>query len=198
MRAIAVIVATLTVAVDTLSGQTLSVAGIVNAASYQGGSVSPGEIVTIFGAFPGPASLIPLQLDNRGFVSTSLGGQQVLFDGVPAPLIYALAGQVSVVVPYGVNGKSSTQVQVTYQGQSSNTVTVPIVDVAPGIFTIDASGLGQGAIVNQDGTVNSATNPAVPGSFVSVYATGEGQTDPAGVDGKLGAAPLPKPKATPI
>src|SRR5262249_28065357 len=51
---------------------------------------------------------------------------------------------------------------------------------------------------NQDGTVNSATDPAVPGSFVSVYATGEGQTDAAGIDGKLAGPPLPRPIATPI
>jgi hypothetical protein len=51
--------------------QTLWAAGIVNAASYAGGSVSPGEIVTIVGSFPGPATLVPLQLDNRGYGSTN-------------------------------------------------------------------------------------------------------------------------------
>src|SRR5215468_8122532 len=160
MRLVMVISAMLALTAYSVKGQTLSVGGIVNAASYAGGSVSPGEILTIFGSFPGPANLITLQLDSPGFVSTNLSGQQVFFDGVPAPLIYAVAGQVSVVVPYAVSGKSTTQVQVSYQGQSSNTVSIPVAVVAPGIFTLDASGVGQGAILNQDGTVNSATDPA--------------------------------------
>src|SRR5215831_12816963 len=79
--------AVLALTISSAYAQTLSAAGIVNAASYAGGSVSPGEIVTIFGSFPGPAGLFTLQLDNRGYVSTNLGGEQVLFDGVPAPMI---------------------------------------------------------------------------------------------------------------
>jgi uncharacterized protein (TIGR03437 family) len=184
----------------TISGEavTLSTSGIVNAASYAGGRISPGEIVTIFGFFPGPATLVTLQLDSRGYVSTNLGGEQVLFDGVPAPMIYAVAGQVSAVVPYEVSGESSTQVQVSYQMQVSNPVTMTVAGVVPGVFTIDGSGHGQGAIVNQDGTVNSKSNPAAVGSTVFVYATGEGQTNPAGVDGKPDAAPLPQPITQPV
>ena len=66
--------------------------------------------------------------------------------------------------------------------------------MSPGIFTIGSSGTGQGAIVNQDGTVNSGTNPAPVGSIISVYATGEGQTDPLVKDGAItGSTVLPKP-----
>ena len=154
----------------------------INAASYVGGSVSPGEIVVIFGSGLGPNALVGPQLDTRGYVSSSLAGTQVLFDGVAAPIIYTQASQVSVVVPYEVIGR--TQVQVVYQGQASNLVLIPVAAVMPGIFTVGASGHGQGSILNQDGTVNSASNPAPVGSYVSVYATGEGQTNPAGIDGK--------------
>lgn len=56
---------------------------------------------------------------------------------------------MSAVVPYSVTGKASTQMQVTYQGQNSNTVAVPATTVAPGIFTTNASGSGPGAIVIQ-------------------------------------------------
>ena len=55
-----------------------------------------------------------LQVSN-GTVTNSLAGTQVLFDGVAAPMIYTLKGQVSAVVPYAVAGKTSTQVQVQYQ-----------------------------------------------------------------------------------
>src|SRR5206468_4755419 len=70
------------------------------------------------------------------------------------------------------------------------------VPVAPSIFSVDYTGSGQGAILNEDGvTVNSAANPAAAGSIVAIFATGEGQTDPAGIDGQLAnGATLPKPK----
>jgi hypothetical protein len=141
-------------------GISISPSGIVNSASYAGDSVSPGEIVVIYGSGLGPDTLATAQLDSRGYVSTSLSGTQVMFDGMPAPIIYTQTTNVSVVVPYEVGRRSVTQVQVVYQGQVSNTVSVPVSTVMPGIFTADSSGHGQGSIVNQDGTVNSATNAA--------------------------------------
>ena len=66
----------------------------------------------------------------------------------------------------------------------------------PALFTLDASGQGQGAILNQDYTVNGPGKAAARGTIVSIYATGEGQTTPAGVDGKLAAEPLPQPQAS--
>jgi uncharacterized protein (TIGR03437 family) len=181
----------------TINGVAPSIlAAGINAASYMGGSVSPGEIVVIFGSGLGPNTLVGPQLDTRGYLSSSLAGTQVLFDGVAAPIIYAQASQVSVVVPYEVIGR--TQVQVVYQGQSSNLVLIPVAAGMPGIFTVGASGHGQGSILNQDGTVNSASNPAPVGSYVSVYGTGEGQTNPAGIDGKPAGSPVPRPVAQPI
>jgi uncharacterized protein (TIGR03437 family) len=70
-------------------------------------------------------------------------------------------------------------------------MTVPVLDSLPGIFTIDASGHGQGAIVNQNNTINSSQNGADPGSVVSIYATGAGQTDPPSVDGTLSSGIQP-------
>jgi uncharacterized protein (TIGR03437 family) len=176
----------------------ISANGILNAASYATGGVAPGEMITIFGSGLGPATLAPLATDARGYVATSLGGTQVLFDGTPAPLIYSLADQVSAIVPYETFGKSSTQVQVVFQGQSSSTVSVPVVTAAPAIFTLNSSGSGPGAIVNQNGTVNSAINPASAGSIAIIFATGEGQTNPDGTDGKLDGFPAPAPVAQPV
>jgi uncharacterized protein (TIGR03437 family) len=158
--------------------------GVLNSASYAGGAVAPGEIIVIYGSGMGPGTLVGLQLDSRGYVSSSLAGTQVLFDGVPAPLIYTQAGQVSAVVPYAVSGNATTQLRVFYQGQTSIPISLPVTAAAPGIFTSDSSGRGQGSIVNQDGSINSPDNPAPVGSVVAVYATGEGQTNPGGIDGK--------------
>jgi endo-1,4-beta-xylanase len=169
----------------------LSAAGIVNAASYQGGSVSPGEIVIVFGANFGPPALVPLQFSN-GSLTNSLGGVQVLFDGVPAPVVYARVNQTSVIVPFSVAGQASTAVQYSYNGAMSGSQSVPVAPAAPAVFALDASGAGPGAILNQDNSVNSAANPAAVGSVVQVFGTGGGITTPGGADGALAATAQPQ------
>ena len=75
----------------------------------------------------------------------------------------------------------------------SNSLTVPVVQSSPGLLSHDSSGAGPGVILDPAGNLNSAANPAPRGTAVVIYATGEGQTSPAGVDGKLANAPYPKP-----
>jgi len=69
------------------------------------------------------------------------------------------------------------------------TQTLPVVVTAPGIFTANSSGTGGASVINQDGSINSASNPALPGTIIAFFLTGEGQTNPGGVDGKT--TPLP-------
>jgi uncharacterized protein (TIGR03437 family) len=157
---------------------------VANAASYTADAISPGEIVVLFGANMGPASIASLQVSN-GTVTNLLAGTQVMFDGVAAAMIYTLGGQVSAVVPYGVAGKTNTQVQVQYQGSASNTLTVPVQAATPGIFSLDSSGIGPGAILNQDTSINSTGNPAATGSVIALYCTGGGVTAPASGDGEV-------------
>ena len=88
----------------------------------------------------GPAALVGAQLDANNLVSSNLAGSRVFFDGTPAPLIYAEAGQVSAVVPYEVAGNQQTLVQYEYNGVKSNAVTIAVAPSAPGIFAADASG----------------------------------------------------------
>lgn len=169
--------------------------GVVNAASFRGGSVAPGEIVTTFGLDLGPQALTTMQIDAvSARVGTALAGVRLLFDGAPAPLIYVSGSQISAVVPYSVAGRQNTRVQLDYRGQLSESRLIPVAPSAPALFTFDSSGRGPAAALNQNGSVNTNGNPAVPGSAVVLYATGEGQTDPGGIDGKPGAGRLPKPE----
>jgi uncharacterized protein (TIGR03437 family) len=169
------------------SGQTAkpTVAAVTNVASYGNGPISPGEMVVIFGTGMGPSNLVGLQLDQQGRVANILSQVQVLFDGNPAPLIYVSAEQISAMVPYGLAGKSTTQIQVVYQGSTSDSFQKPIAPSAPGIFTADSSGQGQAAMTNSDNSYNTSSNPATPGSYVTFYLTGEGQTNPLGSDGNI-------------
>ncbi len=166
---------------------------VTNAASFDPGPVAPGEFVTIFGTGLGPTTPVGLQLTASGTVAATLGGTQVFFDNIAAPMIYSSSGQVSAIVPYEVARKFSTQLTVEFEGTVSVSQQIRVIDSSPGIFVADAS--GQGAIINQDGTPNSIHNGAAPGSIVSIYATGEGQTEPPGADGAINgnALPLPKP-----
>jgi uncharacterized protein (TIGR03437 family) len=86
------------------------------------------------------------------------------------------------------------EIAVSYQGKYGSTTVVPVASAAPGIFTANTTGSGQAAAVNQNGSLNTASNPAKVGSIVSLYVTGEGQTSPGGQDGKLAnSAPYPMP-----
>ena len=161
------------------------IASVTNAASYAQGAVAPGEIVTIFGSGIGPSTLVNTHITDSGTVDTTLGDTQVFFDGYPAPLIYSSATQVSAIVPYEVAGSFTASMLIQYRGLSSNRLTVPVLASLPGIFTLGALGSGQGAILNQDNTVNSSQNGAEPGSIVSIFATGGGQTSPPNLDGSL-------------
>jgi uncharacterized protein (TIGR03437 family) len=128
-------------------------------------------------------------------VSKLVGQTQILFDDVPAPLVYVSAAQSAAVVPYAVAGKSSTSVVAVFNGMKSAPVSIPVAATVPALFSADSSGRGQGAILNQDSSYNSAQNPAAKGSVVQLFGTGEGQTVPPGIDGSIASSMFPKPVA---
>ena len=154
--------------------------------------LAPGEMISIFGTGIGPASPVGLQLDASGKVSTNIGNTQVLFDGLAVPLTYVSATQVNAIVPYEVAGLSSTQIAVNYNGQASAGVTMPVTASAPALFTT-GGGKGQAAMLNQDGSINGPGSGATAGSAVVFFGTGEGQTNPPGVDGQPANSVYPKP-----
>ena len=174
------------------------VIAVRNAASYVAGPVAPGEIVYIGGANLGPPTLTQLRLNAQGMVDTLLAETRVLFDGIPAPLVYVSQRETSCIVPYAVAGRLTVRMQVEFKGQLSTAVEFQVTDAAPGLFTQNSQGSGSGSILNQDYSLNGppspTTRPATAGSVVMIYATGEGQTLPAGVDGKVNnTAILPRP-----
>ncbi len=169
------------------------VISMVNGASFVTGAVAPGEIVTLFGYQIGPENLTTARLNAQGLVDTTLASTQVLFDGRAAPLVYVSSGQIAAIVPYAVAGRNVTQVQVNSGGRLTILTNLAVASASPAFFTSASSGRGPGAILNENGSLNSAGNPAARGSIVVLFATGEGATNPAGVDGKPSAVPLPRP-----
>jgi uncharacterized protein (TIGR03437 family) len=181
----------ITVTQQALPPPAVQLNAMVNAASNVAGAVSPGEIVTLYGANIGPATAVGLQINADGTYAKSLGGTQVLFDGVPAGVTYASAVQVNAVAPYALAADATTQVQVEYQGVLSNAMSVPVQAAQPGLFTVDSSGLGGGAILNQDYSLNGGLNPAPRGTVVMIYCTGGGVTNPPSMDATITPAPPP-------
>ena len=180
---------TITQTAPAVTAPSFTEQAVVNAASYQGGSVAPGELITIFGSGLGPPTLQKPAV-TAGVVDTSAGGTRVLFDGAAAPMIYSSAGQISAIVPFGLQGHSSTQLQVEYNGTRSTAATIPVSAAVPAIFTASASGKGQGAILNQDFSVNGAGNAATVGSAIMIYLTGAGVMQGQVRDGALAPAVL--------
>ncbi len=165
-----------------------AITAVMNAASFIAGfgnpSVAPGEIVTIAGSGLGPATPAGLALDSTGRVASSLGGVTVTFNGYAAPLTYVSATQINCVVPYEVAGANDVLVQVSYATQSA-ALALKNISPMPGIFTLNGSGMGPVAAANSTGGYNGPDNPAPAGSAITFYLTGEGQTNPAGVTGKI-------------
>lgn len=160
------------------SKPTFTASSLVDAASFKGAGVAPGELISLFGTGIGPGAPVT----NSGFdpstgaLPTTLAGVSVTFDGIRAPLIFAASGQINLQVPYEVAGQGSALVVVQNNAASSDPVTVRVASAQPGIFA--QSGSSQASAVNSDNTVNSAQNPAARGSVVTLYASGAGVVDP--------------------
>jgi uncharacterized protein (TIGR03437 family) len=163
----------------------VAIGGIVSAATFLPGPVAPGQIVSIFGAGLGPESPVVFVLDQSLVLAKELAGVRVLFDGVAAPVLAASTGQVNTIVPYAVGARQETRVRVEYQGRATTEVVLPVARSAPAIFSLNLAGSGQGAIRNQDSSVNGSGNPAARGSILQIFGTGGGETNPAGVDGRV-------------
>ena len=157
---------------------------VANAASLISGPVAPGELVTITGAGLGPQAGAGGTYDASGLLANQLAGTEVRFDGVPAPLLYAQASQINAQVPYTVSGNATTHMEVFYQAQSAGTLDLTVVANVPAVFS---------TIVQQDGTYNSPANPALHGTFLTLYATGDGIEYGPDLAGLPAVVPYPFP-----
>jgi uncharacterized protein (TIGR03437 family) len=169
-----------------------SVSCVVNAASRGGRAIAPGEIVDIFGNDIGPAQTVSAS-SSSGNIDTSLGGVEVLFNGVLAPLLSAGRHQIRAIVPFetgprNLDGGGVASIQILSGIRAVQPVTAPTAALSPAIFTIDGSPTGQALMIDEDGTLNSDKNPARQGSIVTIYATGLNDTQPSLATGTIATA----------
>jgi uncharacterized protein (TIGR03437 family) len=167
---------------------------VLNAATQAGtAGISPGELITLTGFGIGPDIGVAYQPDSKGNAPTQLAGVQVLFDGVPVPILYAQSRQVNAIAPVGLTANGIKHVMVTYNNQQFGPAVAQTIFGNPGIFRQQIGQSAQAVAINQDGTLNGSSNPAPRGSVVAVWGTGYGQTNPSCQSGGLNvayAAPL--------
>ena len=142
------------------------VGAVVNAASAMEGPSSPGEMITIRGNFD------PLRCSFCA-PSPTAGAAAVSVDGVAIPILSSSATSLTLALPRWLAGKNVATLQVNY-ASFSTLRGIPLVNAAPGIFTLDRSGQGPAAVLNQDNSVNGAASPADRGSVIQVFASGIG------------------------
>ena len=153
---------------------------VLNSATFHVSStgpagVAPNEFISLTGFGLGPNTGVAYQPGANGEIPTALAGVQVSFDGVAAPVLYVQSRQINALVPAGVAGEAQTSISVLYNQSTIGSTTVSVGSIGvPGIFRAQPGFSTAAAAANQDGSVNSASNPASIGSIVSVWGTGVG------------------------
>jgi uncharacterized protein (TIGR03437 family) len=192
----------------TANSSTITLDGIANAFSGDASFVVAGGLysLTVSGL---QAPTIAGGLNPSQDLPTSVGGIEVHFDGVPAPILQTGPGRLMVVAPVAPPVRwwthvvpGFTAVQIVAQGVSSNIVWMPVADALPGLLTtaflnpqppVNVDGYAH----NQDGTVNDANHPAAAGSAITLYVTGMGATTPPAVPGSIAQSTATVP-VTPV
>jgi uncharacterized protein (TIGR03437 family) len=169
---------------------------VANAANYASNAVSPGELVSVFGVGIGPATPTVARLDAEGNIASELDGVRVFAGGLPAPLLYAAPSQINLAMPFGIAGEKA-RLEIYRDGTRVAAFDKLLVSQHPGVFSADTPVRGPLAALNQDGSVNNASNPAAPGSIISIFVTGLGAMTPPLPDGTVALRPANVPASLP-
>jgi len=143
---------------------------VSNAASGNASAVAPGSLVSVYGSNLSTSTATA----NAFPLPSTLGGASVAINGLAAPILYASPTQLNIQIPFQAPAGSAT-VTVSVNSAAIATSSIPIQASAPGLFTL-APGLA--AVVNQNGLVNSQSQPAAVDSLIAAYLTGLGAVNP--------------------
>jgi uncharacterized protein (TIGR03437 family) len=184
------------VGASAATGPVISAGGVVNSASSVAGPVAPGSIATVYGSF-----LLSSSSTAPGVPwPTTLGGLSLQFGGpLQAPLYYASGGQSSIQVPWELAGQTQDALTATVNAQTSAPIQVSLMPFAPGIFSMNGQGTGQGAILDSSYKLVDSSNPATAGStYIQIYCTGLGPvTNQPATGAPASSSPLSSTITTP-
>lgn len=165
-----------------------TISGITDGAGFKTDAFAPGDIISIFGANMGPNPYVTFSVNAAGGLDATLSGVSITVDGAPAIPLLAWNQQINAILPYSAKTTGEAAVVVEYNGAKSAAFNIPMVPAAFKLFAADSSGKGPGAILNQDYSPNTATNPAAKGSVVQLFGSGGGALTPAVVEGGVASA----------
>jgi uncharacterized protein (TIGR03437 family) len=169
-------------------------------------TVAPGQLLSIFGS---RMTLSERTVPPAGSASSSQDFG-VTFNGIAAPLLFTSSEQINVQVPYEIAGQHSVEIEVVNSGvgliEPKTVAVVPrqpsvflaqdaLLSAVPGFFRCTdffSSSNQHSVALNADGTLNTCANGAVPGSKVTIFLNGMGQTQPAQVTGAFNHGPSVK------
>jgi uncharacterized protein (TIGR03437 family) len=161
---------------------TPQVGAVLNAASYTlpglpGSGIAPGSMFLVFGTGLGPAQLesavppLSKKLAETVVHVSGTGFEQDCY------LFYTYATQVAGILP-SQTPTGSVRLTVTYRGQTSSYVWVPVAGRRPGLLTRNQAGHGAATLQNYnsavDQPINSPAFPAYPGQAAILWGTGLG------------------------
>jgi uncharacterized protein (TIGR03437 family) len=190
--------ASVTVQVD--SGEPV-VTGVVNAASrLREAACSPGAIATIEGRWLAEGAAVS---DASGS-SMELAGTKVWANGATVPILSASDTELNILCPDSAPG-SEIQLVVQTEHGGAMPLRTTTRSAAPGIFSLDGTGTGQGWVLRESNATNSVAmvrnyrvpaQPAIPGERLLIYATGLGNLTNISV--QLGDLKIPATAINPV
>lgn len=181
-----------TVSPDAPTTPTLTSAGILKAAGFGGGALSPGSIASLFGTNIAPATAAAESVP----LPALLAGTRVYFNLVGAPLYFTSASQANVQVPWEISDEPSVQLVVTRNGAASMPINVPVAAANPGIFL---TGPDAGVVVNAStGQLVNAASPASKGDVLVIFASGLGPVSGDTVTGSTASTTELQPTKLPV
>jgi uncharacterized protein (TIGR03437 family) len=154
-------------------GPTLAANNVWNAAGFGGAALAPGSLATVSGGFSLPTASQAAGLP----LPTALSGLSFQFEtgaGIAAPLFYASVGQAILQIPWETAGLSTVPLSASLNGNTGPAAVIPIAPFGPGIFTMNGTSTGQGAILNSWYQLADSSSPAAPGEVIEIYCTGLG------------------------
>ena len=182
----------------------ITAAGVVDAATFRQ-PIAPGSYIAIFGSNLSDNTITPdttgVDQNTNERLPLNIDLTQVSFDvptagiSVPGHLAYISPGQLVVQVPWELAGQKSVQIKVTINYTFGNVVTVPLSDYAPAMF--ESGGIA--IAVDAAGNLITASNPAVRGQTITLYANGLGPvTNPPASGDPAPSTPLAHTTTSPV
>jgi uncharacterized protein (TIGR03437 family) len=151
---------------------------VVNAADFSS-SIAPGGLISVFGEQLSPVNLATKEVP----LPTALADSCLTVNGLPVPVLFVSPGQVNAQIPFEMIGDVAMVLRTP--GGVSDNFNLTILPGAPAVFRANLPQIGAVPVIvrNSNGKLVTGSDPVHRGDALIIWATGLGQTTPAGQTG---------------